>query len=427
MNMRLDGWKRVNRAAWRPAVALAAAILLWIGLSTAAVAAEPPPRHVVQAGDTLSALAEQYASTVPAIVAANHLADPDSIDVGQVLVIPPASAPVVRIEARPGDTLDSLARRHHTTAQALRQLNELAPEDRLWVGQDLLAPADATLRSPALPPGPLLAIEILPSPVRQGETVLVKLFASEPLSLSVALDARPIPLRPLTLDPSAPEGTAAAYWGLVGIPALTPPGSQALDIRWQSENDINSLRWPIVVTDGDYPTFDIVLPPGKGDLLDPQLVQAEAAKLAAIWAQPETEPAWKGRFRRPIDDQFSTSAPYGQRRSYNGGPVNSYHAGQDFSAPEGAHVVAPAAGTVVLAEPLIVRGNAVVIDHGAGVYTGYWHLSEINVTTGQRVQPGELIGLVGTTGLSTGNHLHWELRARDMAVDPMQWIAQSFP
>ena len=76
----------------------------------------------------------------------------------------------------------------------------------------------------------------------------------------------------------------------------------------------------------------------------------------------------------------------------------------------------------MLAEPLQVRGNAVIIDHGRGVFTGYWHLSEIYVTVGQQVVPGQMIGLVGTTGLSTGAHLHWEFRIYGIAVDPLQFL-----
>lgn len=218
------------------------------------------------------------------------------------------------------------------------------------------------------------------------------------------------------------------YWALIGLHALTQPGVVGLNVSWQEEDGARGVvRWPVQVVDGGYPTYDIVLPPEKGDLLDPELVRAEAERLAAIWNSPEAEPAWQGRFLRPVADEFVTSAPFGQRRSYNSGPVSSFHTGQDFAAPEGAPVIAPAAGTVVLAEPLIVRGNAVVIDHGYGVYSGYWHLSAIEVAKGQPVQPGDLIGLVGTTGLSTGNHLHWELRLHGAAVAPLQWLDQVFP
>jgi murein DD-endopeptidase MepM/ murein hydrolase activator NlpD len=76
---------------------------------------------------------------------------------------------------------------------------------------------------------------------------------------------------------------------------------------------------------------------------------------------------------------------------------------------------------VALAQPLQVRGNAILLDHGRGIFTGYWHLNELRVAVGQKVAAGDLIGLVGNTGLSTGAHLHWELRINGIAVDPTQF------
>ena len=90
-------------------------------------------------------------------------------------------------------------------------------------------------------------------------------------------------------------------------------------------------------------------------------------------------------------------------------------------------VLAPITGTVVLAEPLQVRGQVVILDHGLGVFTGFWHLSRIDVAEGQLVGRGEVIGLVGNTGLSTGPHLHWEMRVLGVPVDPLQWTHQEFP
>jgi murein DD-endopeptidase MepM/ murein hydrolase activator NlpD len=87
-------------------------------------------------------------------------------------------------------------------------------------------------------------------------------------------------------------------------------------------------------------------------------------------------------------------------------------------------VLSPAKGRVVLAEPLQVRGNAVILDHGRGVMTGYWHLSRIDVSVGQEVEAGDLLGLVGNTGLSTGAHLHWEVRVMGIQVDPLQWVRE---
>lgn len=404
------------------AVALGLLFGLTLAVGDVAAASEPPPRHRVQAGETLTAIAEQWGSTVPAIVAANRLADPDRIDEGQILVVPPAYAPLLSIVVGPQDTLSGIARRYRSRPEDLAELNEMGIRDRLEPGEDLLVPAPADRRSPALPPGPIAAVVTSPAVPVQGETISIRVLldASEPISLSVALLDQAIPMR---------RTSSGAQWGLAAIGALAEPGVLPLEIRWSSPASPapQTLRWPIRVADAGYPSFDIVLPPEKGDLLDPALVRAENEKVAAIWSRPETEPVWRGRFLRPVGSEFATSAPFGQRRSYNGGPMSSVHAGQDFSALEGTPVYAPAAGTVVLAEPLIVRGNAVIIDHGAGVYTGYWHLVDIAVIPGQIVQRGDLLGHVGTTGLSTGNHLHWELRLHGIAVAPLQWVTTWFP
>ena len=402
---------------------LFALLLFLVLLPAAALAApDPPARHVVQPGETMAGIAAQHGSTVPAVMAANLLHDPDRIDAGATLIVPSAGFPLTPVDVRPGDTLSSLARRYHTKPADLLAINELETPVRLIPGQDLLVPAPATDRSLALPPGPVVRLVTSPSPLEQGETAAVRVWldSSQPVSLTVAMDQQVVPLR---------QAADGSWWGLLAIAALAEPGYWPLDLRWQdpASGEETTFTWPVPVVDGGYPTYDIVLPPGKGDLLAPDLVTAELERLMALWKADETPPVWRGRFVRPIDDDYLTSAPYGQRRSYNSGPVSGYHTGQDFAAPEGAPVLTPARGTVVLAEPLVVRGNAVVIDHGGGVFTGYWHLSQIDVQAGQTVEPGDLIGLVGTTGLSTGNHLHWEMRVHGIAVDPLQWTGKVFP
>jgi murein DD-endopeptidase MepM/ murein hydrolase activator NlpD len=98
-----------------------------------------------------------------------------------------------------------------------------------------------------------------------------------------------------------------------------------------------------------------------------------------------------------------------------------------LGADKGTPIYAPAAGTVVMAERLQIRGKVVILDHGLGVYTGFWHLSEINVSVGQPVEKGEVVGLVGNSGLSSGPHLHWEMRVGGVPVDPLQWTRRAFP
>jgi murein DD-endopeptidase MepM/ murein hydrolase activator NlpD len=403
-------------------VLVAAGTLLTFTTAIAWAEPGPPQRHVVQPGDTLATVAQQYGSTVEAIVAANGLANSDAIQVGQVLAAPAAGAALLHVEAQARDTVASIAQRLGVPLAAVQTINELAHGQRLAPGQDLLVPAPPGRPSPSLPPGPLHTIMVTPAVVRQGETVAVRVEvdSSQPVSLSLALGPQDAPLR------QAGDG---AVVGLVAVHALTEPGYVWLDLAWQpaGATESQTIRWPIQVVEAGYPTFDIVLPPDKGDLLAPELVQAELERMTALWSAPSTPPVWRRLFLRPVVDEFVTSAPYGQRRSYNSGPVSGFHAGQDFAAPEGAPVSAPAAGTVVLAEELVVRGNAVLIDHGGGVFSGYWHLVDIAVSAGQQVQPGDLLGHVGTTGLSTGNHLHWELRVNGFAVNPMQWLTTRFP
>ncbi len=102
--------------------------------------------------------------------------------------------------------------------------------------------------------------------------------------------------------------------------------------------------------------------------------------------------------------------------------MRGYHTGIDYRVPTGVPVVAPADGVVVMAETLALRGHAVLIDHGWGVVTGYWHLSKVDVHVGQVVRRGTIIGRVGNTGLSTGAHLHWELWVNGVSVDGRQWL-----
>ena len=124
----------------------------------------------------------------------------------------------------------------------------------------------------------------------------------------------------------------------------------------------------------------------------------------------------------PLENYLSISSEFGARRSYNGGPYQSYHEGLDFSAYGGTEVLAPAAGTVVLAENLYVRGGAVIINHGLGFFSGTYHLQEVLVQSDQSLEEGQIIGLVGSTGLSTGNHLHWDLLVGGIWVSPQAWL-----
>ena len=114
-------------------------------------------------------------------------------------------------------------------------------------------------------------------------------------------------------------------------------------------------------------------------------------------------------------------SPYGYQSVYNGRRM-WWHQGVDFAASEGAPVVAPNGGVVVLAQGLPLGGNTVVIDHGQGVLTEYLHLSAFAAHVGARVERGALIARIGATGLVTGPSLHWGLYVNGTWVNPLFWM-----
>jgi murein DD-endopeptidase MepM/ murein hydrolase activator NlpD len=139
---------------------------------------------------------------------------------------------------------------------------------------------------------------------------------------------------------------------------------------------------------------------------------------------------WKGMFQLPVDSQYCIRSGFGNRRSYNGGVLFTFHTGLDFGVCSQTHpfdIYAPANGVVVFTGSKTVRGNATIIDHGQGVYSGLYHQSEIDIAVGDYVTAGQLIGKTGATGRVTGAHLHWDLWVNGIQVDPLQWLNETFP
>jgi murein DD-endopeptidase MepM/ murein hydrolase activator NlpD len=275
----------------------------------------------------------------------------------------------------------------------------------------------ATLPTSATPRFPGIAVD--PSEIMQGTTIVVAVRSAGELALSGAfLDS--------DLLFSGDDGN---YWALVGVDALTPPGTYplSLEARDLQSGDLLTVQEVYTVTAGSFSRYNVVVPEGRTNLLSAEISRSERQVVNEVFSSPATEKAWTSPFGLPLAGRLRTTAPFGQRRSYNGGPVTSYHSGLDLGADKGVPVTSPMTGTVVLAEELQVRGNVVIIDHGLATMTGFWHLSQIDVEVGQVVAPGEVVGLVGSTGLSTGPHLHWEMRVGGVPVDPMQWVRQAFP
>jgi len=409
---------------WLGAVGIGLAF--WLGLSFAGAstplyAQGQVGSYTVQNGDTLAVIAERFGITVELLSSVNGIVDPNLIQIGQVLLIPGgdatlAAVPTVKVRAEPGETLAMLASRYSQDPQVLTTLNALTVTARLFPGQPIALPVAAA--PPALLHLGAITDVQLPTTVVQGRTGPVIVQSSRPLSLTATWNGLPLVFTPR-------PGDRQSQFTLLPAPALIAPAPYTFTLTYTASNGLPlTIEQLIPVVAGPYESQVLALPDDKGTLLAPEIVDSELALVSNVWSRVTPTLWWSTVFTRPIGTQYATTSPFGTRRSYDGGPINSYHAGQDFGAPEGVPILAPAPGVVALAAGLKVRGNAVLLDHGRGIYTGYWHMSEIYVTNGQQVQTGDVLGLVGTTGLSTGAHLHWEMRVYGVAVDPMQFLSE---
>jgi len=391
-------------------------ILAFLWGAAPARAQDGPTEYTVQPGDTLFLIAQRFDVPMALLARANDITDPNLIQAGQTLVIPDGAqvqshqAALAAKEAL-ADDLPALVRGMTRADGALMGMFGLEDVRVLLARTTPLLLRDASL------PLPLLSLTV-PDAIVQGETDVVWITALTPFAPTGAFQGRELAF--------IGDGRSAAgyrFFALLPTGALDKPGLKKLMVHIGPVTAERNSQ----IQAGVFETQHIVLPPSKGGLLAPDKLKAERERLYALWDVVSGPPRWTEPFQFPIAEGFPRTSPYGTRRSYNGGPVSSYHAGSDWGAPEGTPIIAPAPGVVVLAEPLFVRGGAVIIDHGAGVYSNFWHMSQIDVKPGDVVETGQQLGLVGTTGLSTGAHLHWEIRVNGLAVDPLQWTEQVFP
>jgi len=208
-----------------------------------------------------------------------------------------------------------------------------------------------------------------------------------------------------------------SFQAVVGIDLNTEPGTYPLEVAINGEKVLRN----ITIVTKKYPVQRLTLPEDMV-VLSPEneaRVARDQKKTASIW--PVDSPRlWRGNFIDPLPGK-KVGTPFGVRRIINTIPKNS-HSGVDITADEGEPVRAPNDGVVVLVDAQFYSGNSVVLDHGQGIYTMFFHLSKSNVRHGQAVMKGDAIALVGSTGRSTGAHLHWGVRMQGAKVDPLELI-----
>lgn len=441
------------------------------------------PLYQVQEGDNLWQIALQFNVSIDELATVNGISPSAGLAVGDVLVIPGlpgVNGFLTSREVAFGETLNSLSLQYRTKVADLALLNrivspaqvyrgasliltenlsenasETAGEHRstlragtsplemglveginpwlisernnihsFWsvqAGETLLIPGDQQtggLAGPLALPDVISAIQLRPDPIEQGSTVVLAVESREPIQLQGSFADQQFPF----------YQQDSTYYALQGVQGLLPAGFYPLAISGElSDGEKFGFSQWVFVRDAGFP-YD---PPLTVDpsTVDPAVTGPENEQIFALVSGGNSERYWSDRLVAPVAPVFSDCFPsrYGNRRSYNGGEYSAFHTGLDFCGQTGDDIYAPAEGVVVFSGPLTVRGNTTVIDHGWGVFTVYMHQSEILVETNDQVSTGQLIGRVGGTGRVTGPHLHWEVWAGGIQVDPIYWLQETFP
>jgi murein DD-endopeptidase MepM/ murein hydrolase activator NlpD len=292
-----------------------------------------------------------------------------------------------------------------------------------------VSPAHAV---PAAVPVPDPLIIVAPATVRQGDPLVVGFVATLPLR-DLRLELRDqgghlVGRGSIFLLSQA--GGRSYYEALLALPWEARPGSAELRLSGSGPDAAFSRASKLTIEARAFPTEDVALDKVNTAIRtepDPKKTE-QAVNIQAIYARVDPGELWlDAPFTYPVDPATRRSAGFGDRRRYlyaSGGSDSTWHSGIDFALPVGTPVFAPAAGRVVYSGARIVTGYTMVVEHLPGLYSVFMHLSEGIAPVGAVVKRGDRIALSGNTGLTTGPHLHWEVRAAATPVDPDWWIGR---
>lgn len=353
------------------------------------------------------------AASAAAFVFDSHRVAPIEVADSAVAAAPSASAAIG--ESLP--TQPEAARAEPAAAASVAAAQLLEPELPDLLSRPALARSSVTAAEPTLPQA---VIRITPGAIRQGEAVGVLVDAEWAARASLRLGDESTPM--LRIAPS--------WFAVLPFARDHEIGAQRLVVDLYDEAGELQRSVHAVVT---VAAIDVAV----------EYINLEGANFMPAGAVPTEHdddvpdlrfdihtsvsgpPLWQGPWRRPVEGV--DTGWFGAPRVYNGQLGRGWHHGHDIGAPWGTPIRAPAAGRVVWAGSKPTHGVGVILDHGAGVHSGYWHLSHIGVELGDALAAGDYLGNIGLTGLTTGAHLHWEVIIRGRDVDPLQWLGPNRP
>jgi peptidase M23-like protein len=353
-------------------------------------------------------------NTAPPTVALSAPTDPVRGTVTLVIQVGPEgrARPVeVTVDGRPLAVEERVPVDTMSLPDGAHQVNVIAEDSSFRRNR---ATASATLTTDNTPP--VLSIESQPPRVLQGHTWLLRIRTNEPTAVEARLGDRTLPV----------EAGNGFGWAVVGFGPTADVATVPVVVDGHDPaGNQSEISQPVQVATENFARDEVDIPQQLATLLQSDIRTEEDKALLPNYQKYTQPKLWEGRFMMPINGPIITE--FGTLRSYNGGPVVGHHGGADIAAGAGRSVLAPARGKVVLIDKVQLRGNIVIVDHGLGVFTTYAHLSAVDVQVGQTVERGQPFAKVGSTGLSTGPHLHWEMWVSGENVNPIEWTERDMP
>jgi len=206
----------------------------------------------------------------------------------------------------------------------------------------------------------------------------------------------------------------------IGVNYHTKPGQYECQIQInRSGTTIFNETFTIDVNPKEFPAQYLKVSNTQLSIRAPEHWEDDEQYIEIAKSVSAAAPLWEGNFLQPVQGRISTE--YGVIRYINN-KESGRHAGIDIAAPRKTPIKATNSGIITMGRYLNVTGNTVIVDHGFNLFSSYAHLDEIYVNQGQFVKKGDIIGEVGSTGFSTGPHLHWTLSLKEVFVNPWLFI-----
>ncbi|HET59337.1 MAG TPA: LysM peptidoglycan-binding domain-containing protein [Chloroflexi bacterium] len=427
------------------------------------------PTYIVQPGDTLATIAAEFGVPLADLISVNDIQNPNLIPIGTELILPGMqgiSGVLTTINLPIGATLHNLSIEYQVAPDVLAKVNKIASPSQMYQSARFIVPLQEdrqmyeiftdtssalTLleqsalhntnvwqiakdnrqnntwsflpnrplfrRTTAEAQSPLLSdivrsLNITPDALRQGNIMTIEVVTTQEADLQGFFQGRELHFY---------ESGANTYTAHQGLNAIHPVG-------------LNEFILQITPSDGKMFAIEQYLPSyatafGVLNLtvdnatLDIPAMRSEDESIGNIISQITEEKYWSLPFLCPLEAPICVRDWYGTNRNYNNGTFFNFHTGVDYGVCANLNIHAPADGVVVIAQEFTVRGLATYIDHGYGVYSAFYHQAQSYVKVGDFVKAGDLIGEIGSTGRSTGPHLHYELIVNGVQVNPYNWLS----